>query len=86
MASTAGGVAGRPKPLRVSLRTKCFMLTVSPARSSVRSITVWATWLGWAALLVGTLKRQASMPRVQSLKVKANSSTPLASAARALTK
>ncbi len=46
---------------------------------------VWAMRSGSACRLVGTLKRQGSMPRCQSLQVKARSSTPLSSLARALT-
>ncbi len=57
------------------------MDTVSPARTRVRSNTVWASASAWAWLLVGALKRQGSMPRCQSLQAKA-SSPP----ARALTK
>ena len=80
-----GCVSAKPKPLPVWLRNRCFMDTVSPARNRVRSNTVWANSSRWALLLVGTLKRQGSMPRFQSLQVKAMSCTP-ALVARALTK
>ncbi len=61
------------------------MDTVSPARTRVRSITVWATsWLS-PDQATGTLKRQGSIPFCQSLQVKAISATP-ACVARALTK
>jgi hypothetical protein len=67
------------------VRSRCFIDTVSPARSSVRSKIVWARSSGMALRLVGTLKRQGSMPLCQSLQVKARSSTP-ATVLRALTK
>ena len=82
MTSVPGSCAGRPKPLAVSVRSRCFIDTVSPARTSVRSSTVWARSSGWASLLVGTLKRHGSMPRCQSLQVNAMSAAvlPFASA------
>ena len=91
VAGQASGRSGMPKPREVSLRSRCFIDTVSPARSSVRSNTVWARWSGAGSWLVGTLKRQGSMPRCQSLQVKARSSTRPAppgalTLARALTK
>ena len=61
------------------------MDTVSPARSRVRSSTLCARRSGLGSLLVGTSKRQLSMPRFQSLQTKAISVLPLSSAARALT-
>jgi hypothetical protein len=70
------GRAGAGKALARFGAQQCFIDTVSPARSSVRSNTVWARSSGRASLLVGTLKRQGSMPRCQSLQVKAMSSTP----------
>ncbi len=84
--SVAGSTAGRPRPWAVWARSRCFIDTVSPARSSVRSNTVWARSSACASLEVGRLKRQASMPRFQSLQAKVMSSTPWASRARALTK
>ena len=85
MTRVSGFLPGRPKPARVSVRIRCFIDTVSPARSSVRSNTVWARTSGCTAMLVGTLKRQGSMPRCQDDQVKAMSGTPRLSA-RALTK
>jgi hypothetical protein len=75
---------GKPKPAWVSVRIRCFIDTVSPARSRLRSSTVWARRSGVGCWLVGTLKRQGSMPRCQSLQVKAMSATPWLGA-RALT-
>jgi hypothetical protein len=86
MTSVSGRAVGKAKPWRVSARSTCFIDTVSPARSSVRSKMVWARSSGRASVLVGTLKRQGSMPRCQSLQVKAMSSTPSAPVWRALTK
>jgi hypothetical protein len=91
VAGQASGRSGMPKPREVSRRSRCFIDTVSPARSKVRSITVWARWSGAGSWLVGTLKRQGSMPRCQWLQVKARSSTRAAlpgagMLARALTK
>ncbi|MCY1503882.1 hypothetical protein D9M68_380300 [compost metagenome] len=83
--SVSGRFSGRPKPLLVCVRSRLFIDTVSPARSSVRSKMVWAMPSGRTSRLVGTLKRQGSIPRCQSLQVKARSSTPLSSLARALT-
>ena len=85
MTSVSGLAWGRPKPLPVSVRSRCFIDTVSPARSSVRSNTVWARVSGCDSRLVGTLKRQGSMPRCHDDQVKARSATPLF-CARALTK
>ena len=84
MTSVPGARWGRPKPVAVSVRSRCFIDTVSPARSRVRSNTVWARRSGCGSLLVGTLKRQGSMPRCQDDQVKARSSTPRCGA-RALT-
>ena len=71
----------------VSMRTKCFIDTVSPARNKVRSNTVEARRSGSAPRPVGTLKRQASMPFCQVLKTKATSLPPaFAPALRAVTK
>ena len=84
--SVSGNLGGRPKPALVCVRRMCFIDTVSPARSSVRSKIVWAMASGSGCRLVGTLKRHGSMPRCQSLHVKARSSTPFSSFARALTK
>jgi len=50
------------RPFRVSARRKCFIDTVSPALSSVRSNTVCATESRCGLRLVGWLKRQGSMP------------------------
>ena len=85
MTSVAGPLGGRPKPAAVSVRSRCFIETVSPARSSTRSNTVWARWSGRGSLLVGTLKRHGSMPRCHDDQVKAMSCAPWLSA-RALTK
>ncbi|MNU94782.1 hypothetical protein D3C71_847710 [compost metagenome] len=86
MTRVSGRSLGSAKPWRVSERSTCFIDTVSPARNKVRSKMVWARSLGRGSLLVGTLKRQGSMPRCQSLQVKAMSSTPPSSLWRALTK
>ncbi len=73
MTSWSGSVsgAGSARPVATSSRTKCFIDTVSPTRSSVRSNTVWATRPGSAPPsagdAVGRLKRQDSMPLAQSL-------------------
>ena len=76
--------AGRAKPLASWSRTKCFMDTVSPTRSSVRSSTVWARRVVAMPECVLMLKRQASMPRLQRLKTKPTSALA-PSPARALT-
>ncbi len=86
MTSLPGCEEGRPKPCAVCVRIRCFIDTVSPARSSGRSSTVWATTSASTSWLVGALKRHGSMPRCQSLHTKARSSTPSSSLARALTK
>ena len=86
--SWAGNTLGSAKPgppAPVWARSRCFIDTVSPARSRVRSNTVWATRSGRASRLVGTLKRQASMPFCQLDQVKAMSAAP-SLLARALTK
>ena len=76
MTSVPGFDLGRPKPALVSLRRMCFIDTVSPARSRVRSNTEWARTLGRSSRLVGTLKRQGSMPRCHDDQVKAMSGAP----------
>ena len=73
-------------PAEVSKRRKCFMATVSPARSKLRSNTLCARAESSRAEAVGRLKRHGSMPFCQSLKTKAVSTLPWASALRALTK
>ena len=62
-------------------------LTLHGVTKPVALKVVFSPNAGGARLSVtGTLKRQGSMPRCQSLQVKARSSTPLSSLARALTK
>ena len=70
-------VLARAKPCALASRTKCFIDTVSPARSKLRSNTVWAKRSGPLLLAVGRLKRQASMPLFQPLKTKLRSSPAL---------
>ena len=81
---------GSASPVLVCRRTKCFIDTVSPARSSVRSKTVCTRASGsggaQAGGLAGTAKRQGSIPRIQPLKTKAMSTRPWASRWRAVTK
>ncbi len=69
---------GKAKPFAVSVRITCFIDTVSPARSKVRSKMVWARTSGTALVSVGTLKRQLSMPWFQSDITKAMSACPRA--------
>ena len=90
--NSARAASRRPAP--TSARTRCFIDTDSPARSSMRSSTL-CTRSGAAAPLlppppsmeVGTLKRQGSMPFCQELKTKAWSrcapAAPAAAAASA---
>ncbi len=75
--SASGAAAARPA--EVSTRTKCFIDTVSPARSSERSSTLCTRSSGCGPLEVGWLKRQGSMPFCQLPNTKAMSATPLAS-------
>jgi hypothetical protein len=60
-------------PREISARMKCFIDTVSPARSKVRSKTVETRISATGSRLVGTLKRHDSMPFCQLLKTKATS-------------
>ena len=76
----------RARPCAVSVRTRCFIDTVSPVRSSVRSITVWARRPGAGDWSVGRLKRQDSIPFCQLLKTKAWSAGDLAPVAPAATR
>ena len=69
---------GSASPRSVSSRRKCFIDTVSPTRSNVRSNTVCARRSGVRPWLVAMLKRQDSMPRLQRLKTKLRSSDVLA--------
>ena len=71
---SAVGTAARP-PL-VSSRAKCFIETVSPARSRLRSNTVWARNSACGPLAVATLKRQGSMPFCQFENTKLTSGLP----------
>jgi mevalonate pyrophosphate decarboxylase len=63
----------KAKPAAVWRRRKCFMCSVSPARSRVRSNTVAAMRLSSKRPPVGRLKRQFSMPSCQSDRVKVKS-------------
>ena len=76
---------GIPRPPMVWARIRCFIDTVSPARSRLRSSTVWATISCCGLESVSKLKRQLSMPRCQSLQTNAMSALP-STVARALTK
>ncbi|MNQ93586.1 hypothetical protein D3C85_1090620 [compost metagenome] len=70
--------AGSAKPCAVSLRSRCFIDTVSPRRSSVRSKMVCARTVCFGLMSVGTLKRHVSMPRFQFDITKAMSALPRA--------
>ncbi len=65
---------------------KCFIDTVSPARSSVRSKTVCARTVRALSVSVGTLKRHDSIPRFQPELTNAMSGPVFGSFTRADTK
>ncbi len=71
---------GSAKPPPVCCRTKSFIDTVSPARTSERSSTACATY-GPFQLPVGTLKRHGAMPSPQL-----DSANATSSSVRAVTK
>ena len=71
---------GSAKPPPVCWRTKSFIDTVSPARTSDRSSTACATY-GPFQLPVGTLKRHGAMPSPQL-----DSANATSSSVRAVTK
>jgi hypothetical protein len=74
--------AGAGKALAVSLRSSASSTPFRPRAAGCGQTWCGPAASGWTSLLVGTLKRQGSMPRCQSLQVKAMSSTPATCGAR----
>ena len=64
--------AGTANPLPVRVRTKCFIASVSPARSRLRSSTLCAM-SGAQVSADGSAKRQDSMPSFHEVSVKVRS-------------